>query len=209
MSAHRCPLMPRFALPCRWADVLPSQRRTLYGPVGRPLLLDALRVEKSHYRNANALRRPWPDDRPPVDRRGRHTLLAIGLMAWDHLWGNERGSDDSFPADPATFFVTMALIVATGLVVFGVTVPRATDRPATVHRAALIHSGIAVVLALPASWMGFPVVLAGGGIALGIHALGGERRRPAVVAIDLGVLVVLCSRFSPQRSQPLIAIEPG
>lgn len=122
---------------------------------------------------------------------GGVTLLAIGLMAWDHLWGNERGSDDTFPVDPATFFVTMALIVATGLVVFGVTVPRATDRPATVHRAALIHSGIAVVLALPASWLGFPVVLAGGGIALGFHALSGERRHSAGVAIGLGVLVVL------------------
>jgi hypothetical protein len=117
---------------------------------------------------------------------GGVTLLAIGLMAWDHLWGNERGSDDSFPVDPATFFVTMALIVATGLIVFGVTVPRATGRPATVHRAAVIHSGIAAVLALPASWMGFPVVVAGGGIALGFHALGGERRRSAVVAMGLG-----------------------
>jgi len=81
--------------------------------------------------------------------------------------------------------------VATGLVVFGVTVPRAADRPATVHRAALIHSGIALVLALPASWLGFPVVVAGGGIALGFHALGGEHRRAAVVAMGIGGLVVL------------------
>lgn len=122
---------------------------------------------------------------------GGMTLLAIGLMAWDHLWGNERGSGNSFPVDPAAFFITMALIVTTGFIVFGVTVPRATGRPATVHRAALIHSGIAVVLALPASWMGFPVVLAGGGIVLGVQALGGSRRRPAFMAIGLGVLVVV------------------
>lgn len=119
------------------------------------------------------------------------TLLAIGLMAWDHLWGNERGSGDPFPVDPTTFVLTMVLIVAVGLVVFGVTVPRARERPATVHRSALIHSGLAVVLALPASWMGFPVVLAGGGIALGVQARGGEGRRPAAVAIGLGVLAVL------------------
>lgn len=121
---------------------------------------------------------------------GGVTLLAIGLMAWDHLWGNERGSDDSFPVDPATFFIALALIVATGLVVFGVTVPRATARPTTAHRAALIHSGIAVALAIPASWLGFPMVLAGGGIALGFHALRGERRGLAVVAVGLGMLVI-------------------
>ena len=122
---------------------------------------------------------------------GGASLLAVGLMAWDHLWGNERGSDDNFPVDPTTFFVTMALSVATALLVFGVTVPRAADRPATVHRAALIHSGIAAVLALPASWLGFPVVLAGGGIALGFDALRGEHRRPALAAMGLGGLVML------------------
>jgi hypothetical protein len=121
---------------------------------------------------------------------GAVTLLAVGLMAWDHLWGNERGSDDSFPVDPATFFVTLALIVVTALVVFGFTVPRAVRNPGSVHRAALIHSGVALVLALPASWLGFPAVVAGGGIVLGIQALAGAHRRLAVVAIVVGLFLI-------------------
>jgi len=121
---------------------------------------------------------------------GAVTLLAVGLMAWDHLWGNKRGSDDSFPVDPATFVVTLALIMVTALVVFGFTVPRAVRSPGSAHRVALIHSGVALVLALPASWLGFPAVVAGGGIGLGIQALAGAHRRLAVVAIVVGLLVV-------------------
>jgi hypothetical protein len=121
---------------------------------------------------------------------GAVTLLALGLMAWDHLWGNKRGSDDSFPVDPATFFVTLALIVVTALAVFGFTVPRGVRNPGSVHRAALIHSGVAMVLALPASWLGFPVVVAGGGIGLGIQALAGTHRRLGLVAIVVGLLVI-------------------
>jgi hypothetical protein len=119
------------------------------------------------------------------------TVLAIGLMAWDHLWGNEGGSDDSFPVDPATFFISLALIATAALVVFGLTVPRATRQPERVHRAALIHSVIALVLALPASWLGFPAVVAGAGIALGKHGLDGAHRRLSILAIGLGVLVIL------------------
>jgi hypothetical protein len=44
-------------------------------------------------------------------------------------------------------------------------------------KVALIHSGIALVLAPPASWLGFPAVVAGGGIRLGIQALAGAHRR--------------------------------
>ena len=119
------------------------------------------------------------------------TLLAVGLMAWDHLWGNEGGSDDSLPVDPATFFVTLALIVLSALVVFGFTVPRAVRNPGSAHKVALIHSGVALVLALPVSWLGFPAVVAGGGIRLGIQALAGAHRRVAVVAIVVGLLVIL------------------
>jgi len=121
---------------------------------------------------------------------GAVILVAVGLMAWDHLWGNDRDSDDAFPVDPATFFVTLALIVVTALVVFGFTVPRGLRNPGSAHRAALIHSGIALVLALPASWLGFPAVVAGGGIGLGIQALAGAHRRLAVVAIAVGLLVI-------------------
>lgn len=122
---------------------------------------------------------------------GAVTLLAVGLMAWDHLWGNERGPDDSFPVDPMTFVIALALMTITGLVVFGLTVPRARRDLGPGGRDALVHSGVALLLALPASWLGFPLVVAGGGITLGVHALAGTHRRLAGLAIVVGLLVIL------------------
>jgi hypothetical protein len=119
------------------------------------------------------------------------TVLAVGLMAWDHLWGNERGQTDAFPVDPATFFVSLALVVVTAVVVFGVTAPRAARHPESVHRAALIHSGIALVVAIPAAWLGFPAVVAGAGIALGALGTAGLHRRASIVAIGIGLVVIL------------------
>jgi hypothetical protein len=119
------------------------------------------------------------------------TVLAIALMAWDHLWGNERDQADSFPVDPATFFVSLALIAVTALVVFGFTAPRAARHPGSVHRAALIHSGIALILAVPLSWLGFPAVVAGAGIALGAAGASGAHRRVSIAAISVGVVVIL------------------
>jgi hypothetical protein len=118
-------------------------------------------------------------------------LLALGLMAWDHLWGNERGSADPFPVDPATFFISLALIGVTAVVVLGLTTPRGMRRPETVHRAALIHSGIALVLAIPLSWLGFPAVLAGAGVALGIQGLNGNHRQVSLAAAGVGLLVIV------------------
>ena len=114
-------------------------------------------------------------------------LIAIALMAWDHLIGNQRGTDDAFPVDPATFFLSLGLIVVAAVVVFGFTVPRSE----TLHRSALVHSVVSLVLAVPGSWLGFPVVVAGGGIALGLRALDGPHRRLAMIAVALGALVVL------------------
>ena len=120
---------------------------------------------------------------------GGVTMLAVALMGWDHLWGNE-GGDQSFPVDAATFMLALGLIVIAALLVFGVTVPRAARREGGAHGAALLHSGVALLLAVPASWLGFPLVVAGGGIVLGRQALTGPRRRVAVAAIVLGILVV-------------------
>lgn len=117
------------------------------------------------------------------------TLLAVGLAAWDHLWGNERGPGDAFPVDAATFFVALALVAVAAVVVFGITVPRAARDPGTVHRPALIHSGIALVLAVPLSWLGFPAVVAGGGVVLGLRGLSGSHRIVAIAAIGVGLLV--------------------
>ncbi len=127
--------------------------------------------------------------RAPV--AGGVVLLAVVLMAWDHLWGNQRGPGDAFPVDLSTFLITVALIAATALVVFGITVPRAVGRPATLQRSALLHGCVALALALPASWLGFPVVVAGGAIVLGLDGREGGRRSPAIIAIGLGVLVLL------------------
>jgi hypothetical protein len=119
------------------------------------------------------------------------TTLTIALMAWDHLWGNEGGQADAFPVDPATFFISLSLIAITAVVVFGFTAPRAAHHPESVHRAALIHSGIALLLAVPLSWLGFPAVVAGAGIALGAQGTGGTHRRVSLIAIGVGVLVIL------------------
>ena len=112
-------------------------------------------------------------------------------MAWDHLVGNQRGTDDAFPVDSPTFFLSAGLIAVAAIVVFGRTVPRSLKNPASVHRAALIHGVVALVLAVPASWLGFPIVVAGGAIALGLRVLDGPHRRVAFAAIALGVLVVV------------------
>jgi hypothetical protein len=70
-------------------------------------------------------------------------------------------------------------------------VPRSIKNSGSVHRAALIHALVALVLAVPASWLGFPIVVAGGAIALGLWALDGPHRRVAITAIALGALVVV------------------
>ena len=52
--------------------------------------------------------------------------------------------------------------------------------------------GVAVaVVGIPlVFWLGLPFVLAGGGVALGLAELRGERRRLALVAVVLGGLVI-------------------
>ena len=110
-------------------------------------------------------------------------------MAWDHLWGNQ-GGDDPFPVDPATFLLAFGLILVAAAVVFGVTVPRAARGEGDSHRSALVHSVLAFLLAVPASWLGFPVVVAAGGIVLGLHARAGHHRGVATVAVIVGIFVV-------------------
>lgn len=118
-------------------------------------------------------------------------VIALALMAWDHLIGNQAVTDDAFPVDAPTFFLTAGLIALAAIVVFGVTVPRAIKHPDSAHRAALIHGVVALVLAVPASWLGFPIVVAGGAIALGFRALDGPHRRVGITAIVLGAVVVV------------------
>lgn len=122
---------------------------------------------------------------------GAAALLAVVLMAWDHLWGNEGNSDESFPVDAPTFFISLGLIAVAAGVVFGLTVPRGRTRSGSEARAAMVHSALAAVLALPAAWLGFPVVVAGAGVALGLDAMTGQRRRLGMAALALGLVVMV------------------
>jgi len=118
--------------------------------------------------------------------------LVAALMAWDHLWGNERGTQDSFPVDPSAFVVAMAISLACAGLVFLVLVPRTRLDPRRAPRRALWLSGLAVPLTVVAGWLGFPLIIAGGGIALGLLAPSTPTRsRAALAAIAVGLLVLV------------------
>ncbi|MGH3712112.1 MAG: hypothetical protein ACRDT4_01385 [Micromonosporaceae bacterium] len=70
-------------------------------------------------------------------------------------------------------------------------IPRTRRDLRRAPRRALWLSGLAVPLALIAGWLGFPLILAGGGIALGLMApTTPARSRLALAAIVLGLLVL-------------------
>ena len=111
------------------------------------------------------------------------TLLAIAAMSVDHLLGDDPGLED-----PPMFVIASAVTIGLALLVFGRIVPRA----ATANRAGrdgLILSIVAVVPGIATLWLGPPFVLAGGGLALGIHAWRAHDRRGAM-AIALAVLML-------------------
>ncbi len=112
-------------------------------------------------------------------------------MAWDHLIGNESGSDDSFPVDLGTFVLSMALVLALAVLVFGILVPRALDAEGGVARYALIMAAVAVVTAPFLTWLGLPQVLAGGGLVLGLAARASGHSRAGTVAMVLSLLVLV------------------
>ena len=118
--------------------------------------------------------------------------LVTALMAWDHLWGNERGNTDSFPVDPGAFVVAMAISLVCAGLVFLVLVPRTRLDLRRAPKRALWLSGLAVPLTLVAGWLGFPLIIAGGGIALGLLAPSTPTRsRAALAAIAVGLLVLV------------------
>lgn len=117
--------------------------------------------------------------------------LTTALMAWDHLFGNEGASDDAFPVDPGTFVLSMALVLAFALLVFGILVPRTLRAEGNVTRYALIMAAVAVVTAPFLSWLGLPQVLAGGGLVLGLAARASGHSRAGTVAFVLSLLVLV------------------
>jgi hypothetical protein len=119
--------------------------------------------------------------------------LATAAMAVDHLFGNDPESDDSFPVDPVAFAISVGISALLAAFLFGRVVPRAKARGAGSERTAVhpaLCSGLAAVPGLGFLWLGFPLVLAGSGVALGLLGRRSRRRRLAIVAIVVGALVV-------------------
>jgi hypothetical protein len=118
-------------------------------------------------------------------------LLALGAMAVDHLLGTEREEGETGLADPLTFGVSAVLCLAAAALLFGWLVPRA--RGAGPERAAatgLVCSVLGILPGVAFLWLGFPFVVAGAGIELGLDARRGARRRLALVAVALGSALV-------------------
>jgi len=117
------------------------------------------------------------------------TALAVAAMAVDHLMGD----DPAVLEDPFAFALSAVLCVALAAFVFGRLVPRtkaASDYAERASRRALVLSALAVIGAPLVFWLGLPFVLAGGGVALGLLGSDGSRRRIALAAIALGMLVI-------------------
>ena len=114
--------------------------------------------------------------------------IAVIAMVVDHWLGDESGIDD-----PAAFFGSTAgsLIVAAFL--FGRVIPDTKRHPERADRAARqgIVCSVLGLVTVPAIFLGFPVVLGGAGIALGLLGRGGRHRALATAAIVIGVLPVL------------------
>jgi hypothetical protein len=118
------------------------------------------------------------------------TALAVATMAVDHLLGTDRGEDDEGAVDPGAFALTTGLCLVAALIVFGRVVPGAAREPRRAGRRALV-CGLLAVATLPLAFLGFPVVLGGGALALGLIAHGAEDRRLGTIAAVLGATVLL------------------
>lgn len=119
--------------------------------------------------------------------------LATAAMAVDHLFGTDPESDDSFPVDPAAFFISVGVSAFLAAFLFIRVVPRAKTRRDESERTAVeaaMCSGLAFVPGLGFLWLGFPLVLAGGGVALGLLGRRSQRKRLATAAIAVGTIVV-------------------
>jgi hypothetical protein len=118
-------------------------------------------------------------------------VVAVGTMAVDHLLGTER-TDDEGLVDPTMFVISVALSLAVAAVLFGWLVPR--ERRGGLERSArsgLVCSIASVVPGIAFVWVGFPFVVAGAGLALGLEGRRGARRVEAGAAVVIGGLVLV------------------
>ena len=109
-------------------------------------------------------------------------LVAVGAMAIDHLVGTDR-TDDEGLVDPAMCGRRLPLRLA---------LPRETSRgPERAARSGLVCSVMSVIPGIALLWVGFPFVVAGAGLALGLEGRGSRRRLESRAAMTIGGLVLV------------------
>jgi hypothetical protein len=119
-------------------------------------------------------------------------LVAGGAMAIDHLLGTSEGDDEGALADPAMFAIAIVLSIATAVLLFAWFVPRERGRgPERAARSGLLCSVLSIVPGIAFLWVGFPFVIAGAGVALGLEGRGSRRRLEARAAVVVGSLLLV------------------
>ena len=107
--------------------------------------------------------------------------LAVAAMVVDHLLAGD------WPA----FLVSAGLSVLAGYVLFAWFIPRTVRHQAGTSRAAIagvVFGVVAIVPGVALMWLGFPIVVAGAGLALGLIGWSGNRPRLAAAAVALGAV---------------------
>lgn len=117
-------------------------------------------------------------------------IVTVGAMAIDHLIGTEdEPGDDPGVADPAAFLISVALSLALTALLFGVVVGRATRGDPDRAAGKALACSLLSIPAMAVLFLGVPFPLAGAGVALGLLAREGTRRRTATAAVAVGALV--------------------
>ena len=118
-------------------------------------------------------------------------VVAVGTMAVDHLLGTQRADDDGL-VDPTMFVISVVLSLAVAAVLFGWLVPRERRHgPERSARSGLVCSIASIVPGIAFVWVGFPFVVAGAGVALGLEGRRGTRRVEAGAAVVIGGLALV------------------
>ena len=112
-------------------------------------------------------------------------------MAVDHLLGTDPDPGESGLADPVTFAVAIALCAGAAALLFGWVLPR-SRREGSVRATVIgfVASLVSVVPGIAFVWLGFPLVVAGAGVELGLEGRRGARGRLAVAAVVIGAALI-------------------